>query len=32
MISNKNDLIEYMREDKRVMNIIRKHPSLHQVC
>lgn len=32
MIQNKNDLIEYLNEDKRVMNTTRKRPSLHQVC
>ena len=32
MIKNKSDLIEYLNEDKRIMNITRKRPSLHQVC
>lgn len=32
MIKNKNDLIEYLNEDKRIMNTDRKKPSLHQVC
>ena len=32
MIKNKSDLIEYLNEDKRIMNTTRKRPSLHQVC
>ena len=32
MINNKSDLIEYLNEDKRIMNTDRKKPSLHQVC
>ena len=32
MIKNKSDLIEYLNEDKRIMNTTRKKPSLHQVC
>lgn len=32
MIKDKNDLIEYLNEDKRIMNTTRKKPSLHQVC
>lgn len=32
MIKNKSDLIEYLNEDKRIMNTDRKKPSLHQVC
>lgn len=32
MIENKTDLIEYLNEDKRIMNTSRKRPSLHQVC
>jgi hypothetical protein len=32
MIENKIDLIEYLNEDKRIMNTSRKRPSLHQVC
>ena len=32
MIKNKSDLIEYLNEDKRIMNVTRKKPSLHQVC
>lgn len=32
MINNKNDLIEYLNEDKRIMNTHRKRPSPHQVC
>jgi len=31
MIDNKNDLIEYLNEDKRIMNTNRKRPSLHWV-
>lgn len=32
MINNKSDLIEYLNEDKRIMNTDRKKPSIHQVC
>ena len=32
MIKNKSDLIEYLNEDKRIMNTNRRKPSLHQVC
>lgn len=32
MIKNKRDLIEYLNEDKWIMNTTRKKPSLHQVC
>ena len=32
MIKDKNDLIEYLNEDKCIMNTTRKKPSLHQVC
>lgn len=32
MIKDKNDLIEYLNEDKRIMNTTRKKTSLHQVC
>ena len=32
MIKNKRDLIEYLNEDKWIMNTTRKKTSLHQVC
>jgi len=32
VINNKSDLIEYLNEDKRIMNTDRKKPSIHQVC
>ena len=32
MINNKSDLIEYLNEDKRIMNTDRKKQSIHQVC